>query len=264
MNADSIDIFIDLVQANIESTSINLNFIFNRIYQNNLPPPIKRYFAEVYLFCLRKDPLDKSKLRPLGIPKAIQRLIASHIAHTFREKFACHMLPFNYAVGTPNGTNLIINTMQLQVEKYISLPQSKGILPTRAAVFFDLKNQFNSVSREAFFKVITDSFPEILPLTTLFYEQAGTVHHKWADGTWRTLLMEEGVSQGCQLSPIFASLVVAKLLQPLDIELRESATTRLQNSYPGDDGFGGITHLLGYVNDVSACVPLEDLQFVCD
>jgi hypothetical protein len=46
------------------------------------------------------------------------------------------------------------------------------------AVFFDLTNQFNSVSHEAFFKVITDSFPEILPLATLFYEQARTVHHK--------------------------------------------------------------------------------------
>jgi len=88
-------------------------------------------------------------------------------------------------------------------------------------VFFDLTNQFNSVSCEAFFKVIEDSFPKILPLITLFYEQAGTVHHKWADGTWRTLLMEEGISQGCPLSPIFALLVVSTLLQPLDIKVRE-------------------------------------------
>ena len=264
INADSIDLFIDLVQANFNSTSTNLNFIFNQIYKNNLPPPIKRYFTDVYLFCLHKDPLDKSKLRPLGIPTAIRRLIASHVAHTFREKFARHMLPFNYAVGTPNGTNFIINTMQLEVEKYITLPQSRNTLPSRAGVFFDLTNQFNSVSREAFFKVIADSFPEILPLTTLFYEQAGTVHHKWADGTWRTLLMEEGVSQGCPLSPIFASLVVTNLLQPLDIELRKRAATRLRNGDPGDDGFGGITHLLGYVDDVSACTPLEDLKFLCD
>ncbi len=87
------------------------------MYQNSLPPPIKRYFTDVYLFCLHKDPLDKSKLRPLGIPTTIRRLIASHVAHTSREKFAHHMLPFNYAIGTPNGTNLAINTIQLQVEK---------------------------------------------------------------------------------------------------------------------------------------------------
>ncbi len=150
------------------------------------------------------------------------------------------------------------------MEKYITLPQSKNILPSRAAVFFDLTNQFNSVSLEAFFKVIEDSFPKILLLTTLFYEQAGTVHHKWADGTWRTLLMKEGVSQGCPLSPIFASLVVSTLLQPLDIKLRERAATRLRNGDPGDDGLGGITHLLGYVDNVSACVPLKDLQFLCN
>jgi hypothetical protein len=53
------------------------------------------------------------------------------------------MLPFNYAVGTPNGTNFIINTMQLEVEKYITLPQSKDTLHSRAGVFFDLTNQFN-------------------------------------------------------------------------------------------------------------------------
>jgi hypothetical protein len=139
-----------------------------------------------------------------------------------------------------------------------------GRIPTRAAVFFDLKNQFNSVSRKAFFNVIAKSFPEMLPLTTLFYKHGRTVAHKWADGTWRTLLMEEGVSQGCPFSPIFASLVVANLLQPLDIELHNRATTCLLNGNPGDNGFGGIIHLLGYVDNVSACVPLADLQFLCD
>jgi hypothetical protein len=65
------------------------------------------------------------------------------------KKIARHMLPFNYAVGTPNVTNLIINTMQLQVEKYISHPQSTGATPSCAAVFFGLINQLNSVSRKA-------------------------------------------------------------------------------------------------------------------
>jgi hypothetical protein len=188
----------------------------------------------------------------------------SHVAHTFRKKIARHMLPFNYAIGTPNRTNLIINTIQLQVEKYISLPQSTGCIPTRAAVFFILTNQLNSVSLEAFFNVISESFPEMLPLTTLFYEHAATVHHKWANGTWRTLLMEKGISQGYPLSPKVASLVVANLLQLLDIELRKRATTRLLNGDPGDNGFGGITHLLEYVDDVSACLPLADLQFLCN
>ena len=76
--------------------------------------------------------------------------------------------------------------------------------------------------------------------------------------------MEEGVSQGCPLSPIFASLVMACLLKPLDKLLRARAAHRLNNGNPGDDGAGGITHLLGFVDDVSACAPLEDLEVLCD
>ncbi len=123
-------------KAQFPSILKNLNFIFQQIYQNNLPPLIRQYFTNVYLFCLHKDPLNKSKLCPLGIPTTIRRLIASHVAHTFCKKKSRHMLPYNYAVGTPNGTNFIINTMQLQVKKYISLPKSTRCIPTHAAVFF--------------------------------------------------------------------------------------------------------------------------------
>ena len=42
------------------------------------------------------------------------------------------------------------------------------------------------------------------------------------------------------------------------------AAHRLKNGNPGDDGAGGITHLLGFVDDVSACVFLADLEFLCD
>jgi hypothetical protein len=221
INADSIDLFRDLLKHPTPSIKTDLHYIFDLIYQNILPQPIKRYFIDVYLFCLHKDPADTTKLRPLGIPTAIRRLIASHVAHTLRDKFASHLLPYNYAVGIPNGSDFVVKAMQLSIEQFIQTPQRTNTLPSRAAVFFDLTNQFNSVSREEFFNVIENSFPELLPLTTRFYQHAGTVHHKWDDGTWCTLLMKEGVSQGCPLSPLFASFVVARLLHPIDSLLRE-------------------------------------------
>ena len=107
----------------------------------------------------------------------------------------------------------MVKTMQLSIKKIIDYPQRTSKLPTNAAVLFNLSNQFNSVSREEFFNVIKTSFPELLPLTKLFYHEANTVHHKWDDRTWRTLLMKEGVSQGCPLSPLFALFVVARLLE---------------------------------------------------
>jgi hypothetical protein len=118
-----------------------------------------------------KDPTDPTKLRPLGIPTAIRRIIATHVARTLKSKFAAHLFPYNFAVGIEDGSSFVIKAMQLAVEKYIDSPQQNDYLPTRAAVFFDLTNQFNSVSRQEFFDVIRTHFPELLPLTTLFYDK---------------------------------------------------------------------------------------------
>ena len=154
--------------------------------------------------------------------------------------------------------------MQLAIEKYIGNPQQSGRLPTRAAIFFDLTNHFNSVSCKEFKNVIATSFPELLPLVTLFYDQTNTIHYKWNDGSWRRLLMEEGTSQGCPLSPLFASFVVAHLHEPIDGLLHERAATCLANGDTGDDGQGGISHLLSFVDDISSCVYLPDLHFLFD
>jgi hypothetical protein len=74
-------------------------------------------------------------------------VIAQHVAHTFKPKFAEFLLPYNFAVGIPNGGATIINAIQLGIEKYITNNEKEGQLPTRAAVFFDLSNMFNNISR---------------------------------------------------------------------------------------------------------------------
>jgi hypothetical protein len=154
VNADSIDLFSSLLKCSIPTITDDLQFVFDLIYKNKLPENIKRYFTDVYLFCLHKDPQDPNKLRPLGIPTAIRRLIASHVARTHRQKFANHLLHYNYAVGVPDGSDFVVKAMQLSIEKYIDNPQQTNRLPTRAAIFFDLTNQFNSVAREEFKNVM--------------------------------------------------------------------------------------------------------------
>ena len=72
--------------------------------------------------------------------------------------------------------------------------------------------------------------------------------------------MKEGVFP---LSPLFASFVVARLLEPIDSLLRDHVAERLASGDPGDDEFGVISHLLGYVDDISSRVYLHDLQFLC-
>lgn len=177
-----------------------------------------------------------------------------------------HLLPYSYAVGVPDGSDFVVKVMQLAIEKYIDNPQQSGHLPTRMAIVFNLTNQCNSVSRKEFKNVIATSFPELLPLVKLFYDQPNTVHYKWNDGSWRwrRLLMEEGTSQGCPLSPLFASFVVARLLKPIDGLLRERAANRLANGDTDDDGDGqgGISYLLSFVNVISSCIYLPDLHLL--
>ena len=68
--------------------------------------------------------------------------------------------------------------------------------------------------------------------------------------------MEEGSTQGCPLSPILASLVIVRLLQPINKALRLRAAERLANGITHDDGKGGITNLLGFIDDIPTLVPL--------
>ena len=58
---------------------------------------------------------------------------------SYRQRFAIDVLPLNYAIGVDDGMDFIVKTVQLGIEKHISLSQSRNELPTRAAVFLDLK-----------------------------------------------------------------------------------------------------------------------------
>jgi hypothetical protein len=261
--ADSIDTFISLVKINDTSINNDIQQLFNLIYQGNIPRIARAFFTDTYLFCLHKDPNDLTKLRPIGIPSAIRRIIASHIAKHWKDKFALHLLPYNFAVGIPNGMDFIIKTMQLSIEKFIDIPQQNNQLPSRAAIFVDLTNMFNSVSRHELFDIINSDFPELSQLTSLLYEDNGNVKYKWKNKTWKHLQMEEGVNQGCPLSPIFATLVLHRVLKPLDEQLRERAANRVRNGDTGDDGFGSIAHLLAYMDDISSTVHHQDVQFFC-
>jgi len=54
----------------------------------------------------------------------IRRAVQVHVAHTLRDKFASHLLPFNYAVGIPNGSDFVVKAMQLSIKKFIDTPKN--------------------------------------------------------------------------------------------------------------------------------------------
>ncbi|KAL7550151.1 hypothetical protein ACHAWF_013397 [Thalassiosira exigua] len=81
--------------------------MFDLIYRGQVPQAVRRFFSDGYLFCLYKDPHDKSKLRPLGVPSALRRLIVSHVCRHGKAKFAMDLLPYNFAIGVPGGMNFL-------------------------------------------------------------------------------------------------------------------------------------------------------------
>jgi hypothetical protein len=123
---------------------------------------------------------------------------------------------------------------------------------------------FNAVSREELFDIINKDFPELSGLTHLLYADSRDVFFKWNQVSWKSLQMKEGVNQGCPLSPIFATLVLHRILKPLDEQLQQRAAARLASGIPGDGGFGSLTHLFAYMDDISSTVALEDIQFFCE
>ena len=83
------------------------------------------------------------------------------------------------------------------------------------------------------------------------------------DGNWYTQSMEEGVNQGCPLSYILAALVLHEVLAPINAKLTARAFVRYHNNDKGDDGHGGQTHIMGYIDDVGTAIPHADSFFFC-
>ena len=125
--------FIDLAAMHHPNINSDLRDLFDLVYNNCIPAEIRGFFTDTYLFCLYKDPGDLTKLRPLGIPSAMRRIIATHVTKVSSVRFTQCLLPYNFAIGVKGGMNFIIKTMQLSMEKFITKPQEKGHLPTRAA-----------------------------------------------------------------------------------------------------------------------------------
>ncbi|KAL7528024.1 hypothetical protein ACHAXR_002233, partial [Thalassiosira sp. AJA248-18] len=258
---DSIDIFIRLVKKDDNKINKALRLLFRRIYNGQVHSSIIPYLTNTYfyLFCLYKDVTvtDPTQLRPIGVPTAIRRIITNHVANATRTGFARHLAPSNLAVGVnAGGMDFIVKASQLATERCITGPQCRGEAPTRSFVFLDLVNMFNEVSREVVFDIIRVKFPHVLPLVDLLYRDPGTV---W--NMEHTQTVEEGLNQGCPLSAVLAALVLQEVVQPILDKLNHRAATRRRRRNKYDDGAGGESHPMAYIDDLGFFIPHEDLLF---
>ena len=85
--------FIDLATMHHPDINNELRDLFDLVYNYIISAAVRSFFTDTYLFCLYKDPDVLTKLRPLGIPSAMRRLIATHVTREMSIRFAQRLLP---------------------------------------------------------------------------------------------------------------------------------------------------------------------------
>ena len=263
---DSIDLFIytanELANGAMGDTQPQvLDEPFQLLMNGDVPRHLQPLLCATFLLALRKDPSDDTKLRPIGIPSALRRILAAYITRACNVAFCTFMLPYNYAGRLGGGMHFVCSAIQQACETYISIPQSQHRSPSRCIISLDIRNMFNAVSRQRLREIIRKHFPLLTTFIEFIYGHDFDMYLRDADGIWRTIPVQEGFTQGCPLSPILAAIVLKDVLSHLDSDLRARARARLQQGNPGDDGHGGITDIFAFVDDTNAAVPLEDVLF---
>jgi hypothetical protein len=244
INCDSLDLYINAARRlNLNN---NQDYIkaqalagfFNKVINGDVPHEFETFIRQTYLVALEKDPDDKTKLRPLGVPSAIRRISGILILKEYAPTFAEYLLPYNYAIGVNGGIDLVIKSIQLAVDRYIIEPENNGDLPSRALVSLDIRNMFNAVSRERLREIISQKFPTLEAYSDLIYDGNGETFVRLENGEWTVIPVEEGFSQGCPASPVFAALVLHDILSTIQPELERRAAQRKALGDNGDDGLG--------------------------
>ncbi|KAL7523057.1 hypothetical protein ACHAXR_000534, partial [Thalassiosira sp. AJA248-18] len=133
-----------------------------------------------------------------------------------------------------------------------------GLLPSRALVSLDIRNMFNAISRHKLRDIVREEFPCLQSFVDSLYATPGKSCVKMSDGDWEDIVVSEGFSQGCPLSPILAAIVLNYILKKVDTILKARAKSR--PAATSDDGLGGLAIILAYVDDANFLVPLDDVE----
>ena len=121
-------------------------------------PVVGRALASARLIALAKGGGD---VRPIAVGEVLRRLVARSICIQERATMADIFSPVQYGVATPGGLDQVVHQIQAGLEAH----SDWGVFKC------DLRNAFNSVSRQAFFNETLQFLPSIMPFTRLLYGQ---------------------------------------------------------------------------------------------
>ena len=110
------------------------------------------------------------KLRPIGMPETLRKLVAGSLARDLRASAAALMAPLQLDIGTPNASERLFHALEAQLEA----------APKYGVLLLDYKNAFNLVSRAAARAFIDRAFPSLTPHVAATYGGGAPAVYGWA------------------------------------------------------------------------------------
>ena len=150
-------------------------------------------------------------IRPVACGSTTRRLVAKALCRMFRTDIRQAVGPRQFGVGTSAGTEKMHKVLTVQAPMW----------ETAAVLSFDAANAFNTIRRTKVRERLVETIPGLARACGWWYARA-TTHVYWDEAHRPHIVTaEEGVDQGCALSPALFAITIAPLLAKLEEVLRQ-------------------------------------------
>ena len=175
-----------------------LHFLCSDIASGSLPEEAISLFSASRLVALTKGFDD---VRPIAIGEVFRRITAKVICSEKQPEFHSFFCPIQHGVATEGGVELIVHQAQALIEQH----------PDWVILKSDIKNAFNSISRQHMLQKVCSHFPDVYPHAFNMYGHVSSLVYTKSHSTV-ILQSQEGIHQEDPLRPSLFSITMQPLL----------------------------------------------------
>jgi hypothetical protein len=186
----------------------------NVFTSGSLPPGLKTLWGSCNTIALSKA---AGGYRPISMGETLRRILGRSASHQCTEDISTYFEPLQLGVGVENGCEKIINTARALLIEH----------PEFVILACDVKNAFNSMSRDCFMRELMEQeqFRHLLPLVSQFYSSPGQCIVRGARGEYGIISSESGQQQGDPVGNLLFGLGLHPILQSIHSEFSDMGVT---------------------------------------